>query len=129
MDLEDRPGLRDGLRLLLPGLVDEQRGARIEAAARGGVVLLGPGGEPVPGIEAPAVVALDDEGGVGPARGGLEHVDDAAEDAVGKREIVEIGAVAELRVAVVDAAPDVGAVRDGGVEEYEVGLVGLQEVV
>jgi hypothetical protein len=128
VELDDGPGLGDGLRRGLAGLVDEEGGALIEDAARGCVVLFGPCGEPVPGVDAPAVVALDDERGVAPARRGGEGGEDAAEDAVGKREIVEVGAVAALGVVAVDAAPDVGAVGDGEVEEDEVGLVGVEQL-
>ena len=126
MDLEDRPGCCDGLGLALARLMDDQRGALVEDSARGCVVLFGPGRQPVPRVDAPRVVALDDEGGLVPAQRSLERRDQTAEHAVGQREVVQIGAVAGLGVVAVDAAPDVGAVRNGEVEKDEVGLVGVQ---
>src|SRR5277367_3773216 len=78
VDLDEGPGGGDGLGLVLAGLVDEQGGAGVEAVAGGVVVFGGPGGEPVPGVDAPAVVAFDDEGGVVPAGGVAEDVEGAA---------------------------------------------------
>jgi len=67
VDVEQGPGGGVGLGLGLAGLVDDEGGARVEAVAGGGVVFVGPGGEPVPEVDAPTVVALDDDRGVFPA--------------------------------------------------------------
>src|ERR1039457_2914615 len=68
VDLDDGPWGGDGLRLGLAGLVDDDGGALVEDAARGCIVLLSPCGQPVPGVNAPGMVALNDEGGLVPAR-------------------------------------------------------------
>ena len=88
VDLEDGPGGGDGLGRGLGGLVDKECGARIEDAAGGDFVFLGPGGQAAPDLGAPAVVALDDERGLGPAGGGLECGEELAEDPVGEGEVV-----------------------------------------
>src|ERR1017187_3214457 len=128
VDLDDGPRGGDGLRLALAGLVDDDRGALVEDAARGCIVLLSPCGQPVPGVNAPGMVALNDEGGLIPARRCLQGGEDAAKDAIGESQTVEVGAVALLGVVVADAAPDVGAVGDGDVQEDEVRLVGAQQL-
>jgi hypothetical protein len=74
------------------------------------------------------VVSLDDERGLVPAGRGLEGGEDLAEDAVGEGEIVEVGAAALVGEAVLGAAPEVGAVRDGEMEEDEVGLIGTEKL-
>src|ERR1039458_3960864 len=81
-----------------------------------------------PGVNAPGMVALNDEGGLVPAWRCLQGGEDAAKDAVGESQTVEVGAVALLGVVVADAAPDVGAVGDGDVQEDEVCLVGVQQL-
>ena len=103
-------------------------GRGIEEAAGGGFVLLGPGGEAAPDGGAPGVVSLDDERGLAPAGGGLEGGEELAEDAVGEGEIVQVGAAALVGEGVLGAAPGVGAVGDGEVEEDEVGLIGAQDL-
>jgi hypothetical protein len=128
VDLKDGPGGGDCLGLGLGGLVDEQGGAGIEDAAGGLLVFLGPGGEAAPDGGAPTVVSLDDEGGLAPAGRGLESSEDLAEDAVGEGEIVQVGAAALVGEVVLGAAPGVGAVGDGEVEEDEVCLIGAQEL-
>ena len=124
VDLKDGPGGGDGLGLGLGGLVDEQGGAGVEEVTGGLFILYGPGGEAAPDGGAPAVVALDDERGLAPAGRGLEGGEDLAEDAVGEVEIVQIGAAALTGEVVLGAAPGVGAVGDGEMEEDEVGLIG-----
>ena len=128
VDLDDRPWSGDGLRLGLAGLVDDDGGALVEDAARGCIVLLSPCGQPVPGVNAPGMVALNDEGGLVPAWRCLQGGEDAAKDAIGESQTVEVGAVALLGVVVADAAPDVGTVGDGDVQEDEVRLVGVQQL-
>ena len=128
VDLEDGPGGGDGLGLGLRGLVDDEGGARVEEAAGGLLVLLGPGGEAAPDGGPPSVVALDDEGGLVPAGRGLEGGEYLAEDAVGEGEIVQVGAAALGGEGVLGAAPGVGAVRDGEMEEDKVGLIGVEEL-
>ena len=128
VDLKDGPGCGDGLGLGLGGLVDEKCGAGVEEAAGGLFVFGGPGGEAAPDGGAPAVVALDDEGGLAPTWRGLEGGEDLAEDAVGEGEIVQVGAAALTGEGVLGAAPGVGAVRDGEVEEDEVCLIGAQDL-
>jgi len=127
MDVDQRPCRGVGCGLVLAGEVDEERGARVEFAAGGVVVLVGPGREPVPEVDAPGVVALDDEVGLIPARRSLEGLHDVAENDVDQREVVDVRAVAGGGVVGVGAAPDVGAVRDGEVQEDEVGLIGVED--
>ena len=128
VDLEDRPRRVNRLRLSLRRLVDEQGGTRVKCIARGGVVFIGPGWQAVPQSRAPTVVALDDEGGLGPTGRGLEREEELAEDAVGKGEVVEVGATAAVGVVVVDAAPEIGTMGNGEVEKDEVGLISAQQL-
>ena len=128
VDLDEGPGGGDGLGLDLAGLVDEEGGARVEEAAGGLFVFISPGGQTAPDGGAPAMVSLDDERGLAPAGGGLEGGEELAEDAVGEGEIVEVGAATLAGEAILGAAPGVGAVRDGEVEEDEVGLIGVEKL-
>ena len=59
----------------------------------------------------------------------MQGGEDVAELAVGQSEAVEVRGTAFLGVGGVGAAPDVGAVGDGQVEEYEVGLIGVKELL
>ena len=74
------------------------------------------------------MVSLDDERGLGPAGGGLQGGEELAEDAVDEGEIVEEGAAALAGEAVLGAAPGVGTVGEGEMEEDEVGLIGAQDL-
>ena len=128
VDLEDGPRGRDGLRLGLAGVVDDHGGSLIEEAARGCIVFRGPCRQPVPGVDAPGVVALDDEAGLVPTGRCLQGGENLAENVVGEGQVVEVGTVATLGVVILNATPDVGAVRNGKVQEDEVGLIGVQEL-
>ena len=128
MDLDDGPCRRDGLGRALAGLVNDQRRALIEDPTRGRVILGSPCRQPVPCIDAPSMVALNDQRGLAPARRRLQRGDKLAKDPVDESEVVEIRAVTALGVVAVDAAPDVGTVGDGEVDEDEVGLVGMQQL-
>ena len=100
VDLDDGPRPGHGLRLRLAGLVDQQRRPLVEDTARGGIVLLRPCGQPIPCVDAPAMVALHDQVRVAPAWRSLQRSQYPAQNAVGQREIVQVGAIAVLGIVV-----------------------------
>ena len=66
------------------------------------------------------MVTFDDECGVFPAGRLLKGGENAAEFEVGQGKVIDVGAATVLGVCVGLAVPDVGAVRDGEMEEDEV---------
>ncbi len=114
MDLESPSHVwpTNHLRGLRPGRAVLANDARrwSNAPREAGVVLIRPGWQPVPCIDAPAVVALDDQRGLVVQRGEPSRIDITRPRArSGQRQVVHgAGAVAVLGVVLVDAAPDIG---------------------
>jgi hypothetical protein len=104
--------------------VDQQGRAVVKLSSPGGrLIFLGPAGLGNPKVRAPGVIAVDDDGGVGPAGICLNGVEQLSEGPVGHGESVLVG-VALLNGNLSGVAiEDIRIVRQTDVNQDEVRLI------